>query len=250
MKKRVFSAIIGLLLLAGCAVYIAVTAFGVTDIFSTTLRGWWAIFLIIPGILGLFQKGSRMGSAGLLLLGIGLFCNAQEWFGLFDPTPDIKWWQMALAIIMLLAGLGFIRLAFVKKKNYIPGHVSIDGDTINISTEGGKIRKSSCTDEHSSVFSDQTVSYSGREFKGIEISGVFGNAVLDLRGAIINEDCTVEANSIFGSVEIYTSDDANFKVVKNSVFGTVSDAPDVIDASLPTVTVVCNSIFGSVEFKS
>ena len=107
MKKRVFSAILGILLLAGCAVYIAATAFGMTDIFSTTLRGWWAIFLIIPGIMGLFQKGSRMFSSGLILLGIGLFCNAQQWFGLLSPAPDISWWQMALAIIMLLCGVGF-----------------------------------------------------------------------------------------------------------------------------------------------
>ncbi len=249
MKKRVFAAIIGILLLAGCAIYVAVTAFGVTDLFSTTLRGWWAIFLIIPGILGMFQKGSRMGAAGLILLGAGLFCNAQEWFGLFDPTPDIKWWQMAIAIIMLLAGLGFFRLAFGKKKKYIPGHVSIDGDKISISTENGSVRKASGADEHSSVFSDQTVSYSGREFRGIEISGVFGSAVLDLRGAVIPEDCAVEANSVFGSVVIYPSEDANYKVLKNSVFGTVADAPEAKDPSLPTVTVVGNSVFGSVEFK-
>ena len=255
MKKRVFAAIIGILLLGACAAYIAATAFGVTDVTESLMRGWWAIFLIIPGILGLFSKGSRGGSLGLLLLGIGLYCNEQEWFGLLNPTPDLKWWQMALAILLFLCGFGFIRSAFGKKKKYVPGNISINGDTISIEAGHGKKKGASRFatydkgNEHSAVFSNSNCSYSGKEFTGAELSGVFGTIELDLRGAIIPGDCTIEAAGVFGSVIIYDGGNANFEVQRNSIFGNVSVPNVAHDDSLPTITLIANSVFGDVEVK-
>ena len=222
-----------------------------TDVTQSLLRGWWAIFLIIPGIMGLFSKGSRGGSLGILLLGIGLYCNAQQWFGLLDPAPDLKWWQMGLAILLFLCGFGFIKAAFGKKKKYIPSNLSIDGDTININTGRSKKRFATYDKgaEHSAVFSNSNCSYSGKEFTGAELSGVFGTIELDLRGAIIPGDCTIEADSVFGSVIIYDGGNANFEVQRNSIFGHVSVPNVAHDDSLPTITLIANSVFGDVEVK-
>ncbi len=251
IKKKLFGIIMGLLCIGGCACYIAYSAFGQTDLFSTTLKGWWTLFLIIPGLLGMFTKGTRLFSFGLTLLGAALFCRERDWFGLFEAS--IKWWELALAILLLLIGLRIIGSALgICKHEHPAAYVTDNAGGFGCATDSTGAKCSSGAakgGEVNAIFSQQSYNYNGREFTGVELNGIFGTVELDLRNAIIPSDCVIEANGVFGGVIIYAGENANYRIIKNTVFGNVSDQPAAVHDALPTVTITANAIFGNVEVK-
>ena len=170
-------------------------------------------------------------------LGGGLLCKAQGWFG--DLLGGVSWWQMVIAIALLLGGLAIIGSALgIKPKHK---HYEFSEDGVHCSCGDG--------DESNAIFSNADESYEGREFTGKEINGVFGSYELDLRGAIVPADCSIEINSVFGRVVVRTGDTANYKVVQNRVFGSVTGGSKAPVEGLPTITIEATSVFGAVEIR-
>jgi|GEM_PF-1632879 len=234
-KKRIITAIIGLLILAGCAWFV-MDAMGLELV---QISSAWTFILIAIGFVSLFSGSGILGSIGLMLLGGGILVRDNGWLnGILAP---VSVWQMIAAIIMLIIGLSVLGSALgirTRKHRHQHHHAHT------------KACKGDCSGEASAVFCEQCFDYAGQEFSGIEVSGVFGSVQLDLRGAIITSDCTIEANGVFGSAEIITDSNANYVVVGNGVFGSVNDhsSRQHIDG-LPTVTIEANPVFGSVEIR-
>lgn len=227
IKSKIFSVIIGLLFLAGAAVFVANQFFDMK--LELFFDGWWTLFLIIPGFMGLFGRGTRIGGLGMILCGGCLLARAQ---GLLPETVSV--WKIIVACILVMIGLSIIAAAFGfhggsrRSKCDIP--------------EGG-----SC--DISAVFGERKVDYSGIEFCGGDVNGIFGSVELDMRGAVINSDCKLEANAVFGNVVILAGANARYAVSGTPIFGSVNDSSIQPDKELPTVTVNASSVFGSVEVK-
>ena len=211
-----------------------------------SMQGWWTLFLIIPGFLGLFHRGSRLSSFGLMLFGGMMLVreNAEGWLAAYPDVAarvaDIKWWTLALAVVLLLIALAVLGSIFGIRR-----HVSV-----NVNTNTGKsstVKKNG--KEYSAVFSEVKKSYDGELFTGAEVSGIFSTAELDLTGAIIESNCEIEANAVFGSVVIRTAPDVNVEVNGSQVFGSVSNVDRAHIAGAYTIKVNANAVFGGVEVK-
>lgn len=211
-----------------------------------SMQGWWTLFLIIPGFLGLFHRGSRLGSFGLMLFGGMLLVreNAENWLAAYPDAAarvaDIKWWTLALAVILLLVALAIFGSIFGIKR-----HVSVNVNT----TAGKSCAKKSNDNDYSAIFSEIKKNYDGELFTGADVNGIFSTAELDLTGAKIESNCEIDANAVFGSVIIRTAPDVNVEVNGSQVFGSVSNVDRAHIAGAYTITVNANAVFGGVEIK-
>lgn len=231
-KKRISALIIGLLFLAGCAWFV-LDAMGIELI---QLESAWSIILIVIGFAGMFSGDGILFNIGLMLLGGGILARDNGWMG--GALESVAIWQMIVALLLLVIGLSVIGGALGLNKHKWKKHVHVD-----CSVKGGD-------GECSAIFGEQNFDYSGQEFRGVDLNGIFGSASVDLREAVINEDCTIEANSVFGSVEIITGSNANYKVEGTGIFGSVNDHTNRTHIEgVPTVTVEASAVFGSVEIR-
>ncbi len=237
VRKRIITAIIGLLFLAGCAWFLA-DAMGLDFM---QFESSWTFILIAAGFVGLFSGDGILFNIGLMLLGAGILVRDNNWLG--GALSSVTVWQMIVAILLLIVGLSVLGAALGIKRRKIRKHV-------HAACSGSKTSGSCSSGENTAVFGEQTYDYSGQEFRGVELNGIFGSVTLDLRDAIILEDCTIEANSVFGSVEILTGSNANYEVGGTGVFGTVNDTiRRERNSELPTVTIQGSAVFGSVEVR-
>jgi len=254
--KKFTSKLAGFLIAAVLLGLCAVAVYGVVtgQNLLQNIHGWWTWLFIIPGLFGLFHRGTRMTSFGLMLFG-GIMLlreNAGSWLSAYPEIAErvggISWQLTAVVVVVFLIALTILGNVFGIRRKYTP-NVTVNSDGA-ITFETGK--KSSCekktgTSESSAVFSRQDKSYAGQNFSGTELNAVFADYSLDLSDAIIEGNCTVEVNAIFGTVRIKTGSNANYVVNESRVFGSVSNATKTEVIGLPTVTVNANSVFGTVE---
>ena len=79
---------------------------------------------------------------------------------------------------------------------------------------------------------------------------MFGGVDCDLRGAIIEQDCVINASAVFGGIDILVPGNVNVKVSSNSIFGGVSNKTmGYRNESAPTLYIKGNCLFGGVEIK-
>lgn len=197
--------------------------------------GWWTVFLIVPGLAGLISYGFNVGSTCLVLLGIWLLADAQDWIP--APVADSLIW----VLILLLIGLKLIFGSFRRGK--VPtAPVIFDG------VRGAS--DSSNTVNYSAVFGSVEVSNNSLTLCGGNVTAIFGGAVLDLRQAVPIDGAVIEANAVFGGVEIFAPQNCRLQVNGVPFFGGCgSKAQRPNDMSLPLLIIKYTSVFGGVEIK-
>lgn len=210
-------------------VIFALNAFGITDI-ELFFDGWWTLFIIIPCLIGLFSEREKIGSIIGLAVGVFLLLCCQNVLD-FDTL-----WKLAVPAIIVIIGLKLILGAVFGDKA---------AKMLESSRKNGENIRIGCA-----TFSGQNMNFHGEHFDGAELTAVFGGVKCDLRNAVIDRDCAINATSIFGGIDIIVPDTVNIKISSNSVFGGVSDK--VNRPAIPgTVTVYVNAtcMFGGVDIK-
>ena len=205
-------------------------AAGLIEFDTIFFDGWWTLFIIIPcAICAITEKGHRVGNLIGLLVGVALLLACQDVisFGLL--------WKLLVPAIIIIIGLALIfKSAFNKQ---------ISAEIKNLS---GKIDDA----EISAVFSGQNVDMKGEKFTGKKVSAVFGGLKLDLREAIIKEDVVIDANAVFGGIDILVPENVNVKVKSSAVFGGVkSKREKAANEKDPTIFVNGSALFGGIEIK-
>ncbi len=210
------------LIIAG--VIFALNSFGIVDI-DLFFDGWWTLFIIIPGIIGIFTEPKRLSNITWLILGVALLlcCRDVISFDIF--------WKLLPAVIIVLLGIKMIYKAFRIKK--APSHP--------------EAKSSGSVD--SAVFAGHEINYNGKIFDGTKLVAVFGGTELDLRGAIIEKDCTIRAVGIFGGVDILLPDSVNVEVFSTSIFGGVSNKKASSQGNAVTVYVDATCLFGGIDIE-
>lgn len=210
-------------------VIFALNAVGITDI-ELFFDGWWTLFIIIPCFVGLFSEKEKIGNIIGLAIGVFLLLCCQNVLG-FDML-----WKIAVPAIIVIIGLKLILSAvFGDKATKILKSSKQNGDNVKIGC---------------ATFSGQDLNFDGEVFTGAELSAVFGGVKCDLRNAVIEKDCAIDATSIFGGIDILVPDTVNVKVNSNSIFGGVSDKnhrPTVQGAVTVYINATC--MFGGVDIK-
>ena len=97
----------------------------------------------------------------------------------------------------------------------------------------------------------EELNYKDEKFAGTSLDAIFGGIELDLRGAKLEDDATIEASAIFGGITIFIPEDVAVKVVSNSIFGGVDNKHDknIKEKTTKTIYVNANCLFGGVEIK-
>ena len=227
MKK--FSGIIWGIVLIAIGVIFAGNSMHWFDI-DVFFDGWWTLFIIIPCSIGLITDKEKMGSLIGLIVGVLLLLACQDVIA-FD-----MFWKLLVPIIIILIGISLIF------RNIFNKSICDDIEKLN-----KKLEKDG---EITSVFSSQSIDYKDKEFKGINMSAVFGSIDLDLRNAKIKEDVVIKASAVFGGIDILVSDDVNVILKSNSIFGGADNKKkDGKKDKKPTIYVDANCVFGGLDIK-
>lgn len=207
----------------------ALNAFGITNI-EVFFDGWWTLFIIVPCFIGIFSEREKTGNIIGLLIGVFLLLCCQNVLS-FD-----MFWKLAIPAIIVIVGLKMIFGAIFGDKAI---------KMLETSRKNGDDIKVGCA-----TFSGQNLNFDGEQFSGAELTAVFGGVKCDLRQAIIEKDCAVNATSVFGGIDILVPDNVNVKVNSNSIFGGVSEK-NHRTAVQGAVTIYINAtcMFGGVEIK-
>ena len=227
MKK--FGNVLWGIVLIVVGVIFGLNAVGLTDI-NVFFRGWWTLFIIVPSFIELFRSTNKMWSIIWLVIGIVLLLCAQNIlsFSLIG--------KLIFPFILVMIGISIIFKDTFNKKI---------ADTIRtLNSNKGDF------EEYCATFGSQQSDFSGQQFHGANLDAVFGSVELDISKAIIQADQVINANAIFGGIEIRVPTGVNIKVKSTPIFGGVSNKVKTeYNESLPTIYINSVAMFGGVEIK-
>lgn len=227
MKK--FGNVLWGVLLIAIGIIFGLNALGITSI-NVFFKGWWTLFIIIPSFIELFRGDSKIWSFIWLVVGIALLLCAQNIWS-FSAIR-----KLIFPFILVMIGISIIFKDTLNKK------VAEKIKTLNANK--GEF------EEYCATFGEQKSDLSGQEFNGANLDAVFGSVELDISKAIIKKDSIINANAIFGGIEIRVPTGVNIKVKSTPIFGGVSNKIRTdYNESLPTLYINGVALFGGVEIK-
>lgn len=199
----------------------------ITDI-DFFFDGWWTLIIIIPCFIDLFTDNDKTGSIIGLVIGFVLLLCCQDFLS-FELV-----WKLLLPVILVIIGLSMIFKDFLKRE---------------VSDEIEKLNKTNKnTKEYCAVFSGQDINFEKEEFKGANVSAIFGGIKLDLRNAIIKNNQVININAIFGGVDILVPDNIKVITQSTSIFGGVDNKKFNNDGKM-ILYINATAVFGGVDIK-
>ena len=224
MKKKASSSIWGLvfIMLGLCMAGRVFFGWSVNIFF----HGWWTLFIIIPCVAGIIEKGWNSGDVIGLSVGGALLLMCQ------NVISSGFFFKMLPPAILVIIGLSMIfKGSFNGSKN------------IKVHMEPG-------LNDYVGIFSAKKVHVPTEKFVGCTVNAVFGGVEIDLRDAIIDEDIVIDATAVFGGIDIYVPPYVRVKVSSVPIFGSVHNkAAEPEDFSAPTVFLNATCMFGGVDVK-
>ena len=225
--KKASNLLWGLILVA-VGVILAMNALGFASI-DIFFDGWWTLFIIVPCAIGLFTDYDKTGHLIGICIGVFLLLCCQ------DILNFRMFWKLLFPAIIVIVGVKLILGSMLGNRGE---------QVFKQIQENGSVKSGAAT------VSGATVDYTGEVFEGARLDAVFGGIKCDLRGAIINGDCVINASTVFGGIDIYVPEGLNVKVSSNSVFGGVSGRERGNDpANQHTLYLNATCLFGGVELK-
>ena len=225
--KKASNLLWGIILVA-VVVILAVDALGFSSI-DIFFDGWWTLFIIVPCAIGLFTDYDKTGHLIGICIGVFLLLCCQ------DILNFRMFWKLLFPAIIVIVGVKLILGSMLGNRGE---------QVFKQIQENGSVKSGSATDTAA------TEIYTGEVFEGARLDAVFGGIKCDLRGAIINGDCVINASTVFGGIDIYVPEGLNVKVSSNSIFGGVSGKERRNDpANQHTLYLNATCLFGGVEIK-
>lgn len=222
MRKRIGSTLWGLFFIV-LGVGIIGSIVGAWE-FNLLFAGWWTMFLIIPSLIGMIGNGIRIGNSIGLFLGVALLACCQGYL------PWEILYRMAGPVVLVIIG---IVLVFKNLFHLGFGRVKVPNDKRM---------------EELVVFSGKKLMVQD-SFYGMDGEAVFGSLTIDLRGAKIEENISIDALAVFGGVDILLPANVSVKFSDLSLFGGCSNNRNYTPVGGPTVYINATALFGGVEVK-
>ena len=193
------------------------------DFFST----WWPLVFIAIGLIKL--KDSDKTSAIIFLIMGTVF--------LLTSLGIVSWgrvWRL-WPVVLIFVGLKLIFKGRSTKWNFISSNENSE-DTISASA----------------IFGGVEQNITSKNFKGGEITAVFGGSEIDLRDAQISpEGCDLKVTALFGGAEITVPANTRVVVSGTPIFGSVENKARIVGDTEPdkVINIHCTVAFGGVEIK-
>ncbi len=222
-----------------------VVAIGFSSLFGGRRKLWWGVMLMVVGgfflirrmeIASCYINGENIWATILLSIGIVLVlksCFLSSWHRRMHDPEKMKEWQ--------------------KRRNdcqcYPHYHHSRSRHEFNQES-----RNSSEYIERTCIFGGGKEKVVSQNFKGGEISCVFGSLQLDFSAAQLAEgENYLEINTVFGGIELYIPADWSIEIRQTNVFGNFVDRRPKASfevADNRKLILAISSIFGGGEIKS
>jgi len=222
MRKRISSTLWGLIFIAAGIGIVGAMA-GAWEL-NISFAGWWTLFLIVPAVLGMVEHGIRIGNTIGFVLGVALLACCRGWL----PWEVLS--RMLVPVVMILIG-----------------GVMVFKNLFHLNLGRVKVPNEKRTEELV-VFSGKNLVIQN-EFYGMEGEAIFGGLTIDLRGAQITENISIDAMAVFGGVDILLPANVSVKLSDLSLFGGCSNSRNYSPVDGPTVYVNATALFGGVEVK-
>ena len=201
--------------------------------FEIFFDGWWTAFLILPALYIMIKWKINLFCVLLLATGVLLLLNAQN-------LLTAGFWAIFLPVVAIIFGLYIIFGRALRRKlrsfDTLVRNKHLSGDS------------SSCP-QYMAVFGGSRVKNISSDLTGGEATSVFGSISLDLHSANINRNVTFEANSIFGSIEIFAPENVKVEVTGLPIFGKFSDKGLRRSDAEHTLRVNCFTAFGCITIR-
>jgi predicted membrane protein len=243
----------GLILIVIGSVLLA-KAFGV--MFPHWLVSWKVLLILIGLGIGIKSKFSNIG--WLFPFAVGVFFLSAE------LIPDLHIRQYFWPIFIILLGVFFI---FRPKKSYRHHYSRYQkrygrsyGNDVNNNSNTSFFADGTTTNDMDNYL-DATTFMGGikkivlsKNFKGGEISAVFGGAEINLTQADFEKEIKLEVNAVFGGVKLIIP--ANWEIKSNAtaVLGGIDDKRPIQNNPLsgPTKRILLegNCVLGGIEIRS
>lgn len=208
---------------------LTLNALEITNI-NIFFEGWWTLLIIIPSFIELIARENKFWSAIWLIIGILLLLACRDILD-FDLI-----WKLTIPVILILLGINLIfKDKFSSMKNKKAKELNEKGEKL---------------EEYCATFGEVRQDFNNQEFKGANLTAVFGSTDIDLRKAIINEDKLIKICAVFGGVEVLVPENVNIKVKSTPIFGATSNKTNrKYDEKLPTIYIDSFCMFGGADIK-
>ena len=208
-------------------VLVALTWFDVIQI--QLFKGWWTLFIIVPGVVGLITERDKTGNFISICIGVGLLLWQQEVFS-FDTLIKI-----AVCIAIFCFGLRLLLRGLFGKNKTGSSRKREFGDSLP-----GNTRK-----KYFHLFGGADINLSGERVKELKSIVVFGGCDLDMRDAVLEEDCEIHLTSVFGGNDILLPHNVNWKIESINCFGGVDEQKKhYVGEDAVTVHIYSVCVFG------
>jgi predicted membrane protein len=198
-------------------------------------NGWWAIFIIVPGLAGIIISGFEFWNVTLVIIGGWLYGEANNMFGMGDIS---RVWIIGILLIIL----GFKIIVGTSHKAYKKIPI---GELNN-----GKFNENSEDyPEYNCVFSNLNIINKSQNLKGGTASSVFGKMVIDLREVTIQNNICFEVNSVFGGLDVLMPKSLPVRLNMTPVFGNYHNFTSSIntDKNAPYIELKGAAVFGNIN---
>lgn len=193
---------------------------------SEILSNYWPIILIIIGLLGLIDRSTSKVFSFLLII-LGVFYQLKVLNIFFE---DISIWQFVWPAFIIIIGIWFI---FPKKK------FEDTSDTLN----------------STAIFAGGDIFNTSQDFRGGEVSAVFGGLEIDLTQAdiISEEPVIIDTFIAFGGIDFKVPENWIVDIKGLPLFGgwdnkrkrsKVASNPET-----KVITIKCLILFGGMDIK-
>ncbi|WP_343701576.1 DUF5668 domain-containing protein [Chitinophaga sp.] len=201
------------------------------------LPGWvfsWPMLLILIGFV-MGAKNRFQGAGWFILTFVGVV------FLINDMLP-FEWHLQRFfwPIILIVIGLYMISRASSRSKRY----EEIIADSSNMASKEDFLQSTT-------IFSGTNKVILSKNFRGGNITAMFGGTELNFMQADINGEAVIDITIMFGAVELVVPSHWDVKLDVNTVFGGIEDKRTIVPASTNKVLVLKGSCtFGGIDLKS
>lgn len=193
---------------------------------------FWPAILIIFAAYMMF-KNKKFSFWYSVLAFIGVWYTLY-YFDIVTANLENYFWP----VILIFLGLGII-------SNKLSWNNKIRTESTTCATKGKDGRLN-----FNGIFGGVKEIVKNNDFKGCIINAIFGGVELDLREIKVKDNVVIDANSIFGGVDLIMPEDYNVVVNSFAVFGgNDNKIRRQFDDNKKTIYVNCVSIFGGADIK-
>ncbi len=254
-RNRGHSGLVGGVILAGIGVLLLLQNLGIP--YFDDLERYWPVILIVVGIA---HAARSMGMGGRVWGGVVTAAGILFLLNNFNVIHG-DLWRFVWPGILIMVGLGMLARSIDRyhSKNYTAagtaGRDMAEHIKNRIVSDFGGSGTSSALNQLSewAIFSGVRRRIDSQDFQGGEAFAMFGGVEIDMRkAASTRQEILIEANAIFGGVELRLPDNWNVTVRGSGIFGGYEDKTMRVDPDVKQPHVIVNgfAMFGGVTIQN